>query len=210
MLFFPLFFSLVKASALSTAIVLQLSSTLAWRYRKHCQWKIVLQTAFFYLITSSIAVLLSPYLPTLLLKRVFGGFLICLSAYFLLVEGKFQIKANFTSALICGGLSGVTGGLFGIGGPPMVIYFLAGLDDKLSYIASIQLFFFLTGSYTMLLRVINGIYTADLLIYTAIGMVAIHVGKLIGIRIVDRINTEMMRKMVYIVLGISGLLYTIQ
>lgn len=46
--------------------------------------------------------------------------------------------------------------------------------------------------------------------YTVIGMVAIHIGKLIGIRIVDRINTEMMRKMVYIVLGIPGLLYTIQ
>lgn len=210
MLFFPLYYPLVKASALSTAIVLQLSSTLTWRYRKHCQWKIVLQTAFFYLITSSIAVLLSPYLPTLLLKRVFGGFLLCLSVYFLLVEGKFKIKANFISAFICGSLSGVTGGLFGIGGPPMVIYFLAALDDKLAYIASIQLFFLLTGGYTMILRVINGIYTSDLLIYTLIGMLAIHFGKLIGIRIVDRINVEMMRKMVYIVLGISGVLYMIQ
>jgi len=206
MLFFPIFFPLVKASALSASIALVLSSTLAWRYRKICPWKLTILPAGFYLVTSAVAIFASPYLPTLLLKRIFGVFLILLSIYFVALDGKIKAKANLPTAMVCAGLSGVTGGLFGIGGPPMVVYFLAALDDKEKYIATIQLFFAITGSYTLGLRVLNGIYTADLFIYTVIGAAAITLGKLAGIRIVDRINTEMMKKIVYVFLGISGVL----
>lgn len=205
MLFFPLLFPIIKASALSASIALVLAATLTWRYRRQCQWKLALIPACFFLITSSIAIYLVPYLPTELLKKVFGVFLIGLSVYFLTVSGKLKAKANLPTAMVCAGLSGVTESLLGIGGPPMVVYFLAAMDDKEQYLATIQFFFFVSGAYTMILRIINGIYTTDLLGYTAIGLAAITLGKFIGGRIVDRINAETMKKIIYVFLGISGI-----
>ena len=73
---------------------------------------------------------MAPYLPTDLLKKVFGVFLMLLSVYFLVFSSKLKIKATLMSATVCGTLAGILGGLFGIGGPPMVIFFLAALDDK--------------------------------------------------------------------------------
>lgn len=183
-----------------------MSSTLAWRYRRICPWKLILLPSAFYLVTTSVSILGAPYLPTVLLKRVFGVFLILLSLYFLLLDDRIKAKANLPTAMVCAGLSGVTGGLFGIGGPPMVVYFLAALDDKEKYIATIQLFFAVTGGYMLALRVASGIFTSELWVYTVIGVVAITLGKLVGIRIIDRINTETMKKIVYVFLGISGVL----
>lgn len=205
MLFFPMWFSIVQASALSASICLVLAASLTWRYRKQCQWKITILPSVFYLITSSVAIYMVPYLPTELLKKIFGFFLIGLSVYFLVVAGKIKAKADMPTAMVCAGLSGVAESLLGIGGPPMVVYFLAAMDDKEQYLATIQFFFFTTGAYTMALRVMNGIYTPDLLGYTVIGLAAVIVGKMIGSRIVDRIDTATMKKIVYVFLGFSGI-----
>ena len=87
----------------------------------------------------------------------------------------------------------------------MVVYFLAAMDDKEQYLATIQFFFFTTGLYTMILRCVNGIYTLDLMPYTVIGLIAVILGKWIGGRIVDRIDTVTMKKIVYVFLGLSGI-----
>ena len=205
MLFFPLFFPILQASALSSSISLVSNVSLSWRYRRKCQWKLTLFPSIVYILTSSAAILLAPYLPTETLKKVFGGFLVILSIYFLTVSGRIKIKANLVSATICGALSGVVGGLFGIGGPPMVIFFLAALDDKEQYLGTIQFFFLVTSFYTFIFRIINGIYGVELIPFSLIGIVGILIGKAIGTRIIDRINADTMKKIVYVFLGFSGL-----
>lgn len=205
MVFFPNFFPILQASALSSAISFVATCTLAWHYRKHAQWKLILLPSAVYIAMSSISIILAPYLPTETLKKTFGVVMILLSIYFLTISGKLKVKANMVSATICGMISGVMGGLFGIGGPPMVIYFLAALDEKEKYLGTIQLFFFITGTYNFIFRIIKGIYTVNLVPYTLIGIVSIIIGKKIGIRIVDRINAELMKKLVYAFLGFAGL-----
>ena len=131
--------------------------------------------------------------------------MILLSIYFLTISGKLKVKANLTSVTICAIISGIMGGLFGIGGPPMVIYFLAAIDDKDRYLGTIQTFFFITGAYTFIFRVINGIYTMDLIPYTILGVAGIMIGTVLGRKFVDRINADTMKKMVYLFLGFAGL-----
>lgn len=205
MVFFPFFFPILNASALSASISLVGTCSLSWHYRKQSEWKLTLLPSAIYIAASSASILLAPYLPTDLLKRTFGFFLILLSIYFLTISGKLQIKASLLSATVCATLSGIVGGLFGIGGPPMVIYFLAALNDKEKYLGTIQLFFFITGIYTLVFRIINGIYTLDLIPYTLIGVAGIMVGKKFGTKIVDRINADTMKKLVYAFLGFAGL-----
>lgn len=205
MIFFPALFPILNASALSSSISLFVSGPQSWRYRKHVDWKVAVLPTIAYILVSTVSILLVPYLPTELLKKVFGVFMVILSIYFLTVSGKLKIRANVLSATICGTLSGILGGLFGIGGPPMVIFFLAALDSKEEYIGTIQLFFFITGLYTCIVRVIKGIYTLDLIPFTLLGLLGILIGQHIGSRIIDRIDAATMKKLVYLFLGFAGL-----
>ena len=88
----------------------------------------------------------------------------------------------------------------------MVVYFLAVLQDKKRYLGTIQFFFFITGSYNFILRILKGIYTAKMIPYTLLGIVAVMIGKHIGEKIVDRINRDTMQKVIYVFLGLTGLM----
>ena len=206
MVFFPMLFPILGASAISSAISLAGTCTLSWHYRKYCKWKLTLIPALIYILVSSGSILLAPYLPTELLKKVFGVFLMLLSVYFLVFSSKLKVKATLLSATVCGTLAGILGGLFGIGGPPMVIYFLAALDSKEEYLGTIQFHFFVTGVYMLFFRIYKGIFTMDMIPYVILGMAGMMIGKKLGTKIVDRINADTMKKLVYAFLGVSGFL----
>ncbi len=206
MLFFPAFFPLLKASALSSSIGLMVTGGVTWRYRRYSKVKLTLLPAVFYVLASSVAISLGTVLPTVLLKKVFGAFLILLAIYFLCVDQTRKMKATIPMAVFCAALSGVVGGLFGISGPPMVVYFLSALDDKEEYLGTLQLFFFFAGIYTLLFRIYSGIYTADLFAYSIIGLSGVFIGMQFGYKIVDRLDKNRMKKIIYVFLGLSGVL----
>ncbi|WP_321006747.1 hypothetical protein [Hungatella sp.] len=67
-------------------------------------------------------------------------------------------------------------------------------------------FFFITSIYTVGYRVFAEICTKNMVSLTVVGMTAIMLGKKIGGIIVDKINTDTMRKLVYAFLGFTGIL----
>ncbi len=206
MLFFPMFLPILKSSALSSLCSLCPCLLMAWRYRKHIQPKVVIMPAIFYFTFSALAIRFAANTDMSQLKAVFGLFLIVISLYFIFFADKLRIKPNLLTAFICGGLSGVASGLFGIGGPPMVIYILAVTqDDKEAYLANTQFFFSMTGIYTAVLRIMNGILTPDLLPLVIPGMLGMTIGKNFGLKIVEKIDVKMMKKLIYAFLGLSGL-----
>lgn len=206
MMFFPVFLPVLNASALSASITLIATAGVSWHYRKHIRFRLTVIPAVFYILASTAALFLAPYIPTGLMIKIFGMFLILLSVYFLCFPNKLEIKATLLSANICSVLSGFASGLFGIGGPPRVIYFLAATKDKEEYLGTIQFFFFITGVYTFLLRIQRGIYHAGLIPLTLLGMAAILIGKTVGEKIIDRIDGELMKRVIYVFLGLSGAL----
>lgn len=206
MMFFPAFFPLLSASALSSSIGLMITGGIAWRYRKYCRLKLTLFPAVFYILSSSAAMSLAPYMPTDLLRKIFGFFLVVLSIYFILSVNALKVKASLPMAVFCSSLSGIVGGLFGISGPPMVIYFLAVLPEKKSYLGTIELFFFFTGIYNLVFRIFAGIYGVNLVVYTLLGMAAVWIGMFVGDKIVNRMDVAIMKKVTYVFLGLSGLL----
>ena len=56
MLILSLFFSMAVSAGVSSSICLGLTGIMAWRYRKHIQWKLILLPAICYLMTSTIAI----------------------------------------------------------------------------------------------------------------------------------------------------------
>jgi len=84
-------------------------------FKKGLNWKILLAFGIPGVIAAYIGATLTFHISTTLLSRVTGVFLIAYVA-FITLKPRFKIKPNTTSALFGGGLSGLLGGLTGVGG----------------------------------------------------------------------------------------------
>ena len=207
MVFIPYFLPLLQGATVSTLVSISMQVSMIITYRKHIRFDYMWKPAVFYFLASSVAVKFAVGKDVSLLKAGFGVFLIILAVYFLLFSDKLKLKANWGTAGICGSISGVASGIFGIGGPPMVLYFLALTGaDKLAYLGTIQTFFTVTSIYTTALRVVNGIFTWQLIPFVLCGTAGIIIGKLIGTKIVAKINADTMRKLVYAFMAFAGFL----
>ena len=73
-----------------------------------------------------------------------------------------------------------------------------------------EAFFFFTAVVNTTTRVIKGIFTVELLGYALAGLAGIVLGKQIGAKIAGKMNAALTRKVVYVAVGLSGLLILIQ
>ena len=111
MLILSLFFSMAVSAGVSSSICLGLTGIMAWRYRKHIQWKLILLPAICYLMTSTIAIKYSKGINTSTLSALFGGFLLLLGSYSFFSLSGFLFAPTFSppqyvawwaaSALVC-------------------------------------------------------------------------------------------------------------
>ena len=206
MLVLPHFFDMVTAPAIGSAISIGATATLAWKFHRHMNFRITLLPAIVYVACSLTVINFVQGMDMELLSLVFGVFLIVLSLYSFVFSKRMKLEANWRTGSICAVISGICSGLFGIGGPLMAVYFVSATKDKETYIGSLQGMFCVTSSVNLLMRMTKGIYTLDLLPLTLVGMLCINVGKLLGLRIVDKLNADTFRKVVYAFVGIAGLL----
>lgn len=210
MMVVPYFYSMVESPAVANSISIWLAATLAWKFRKHIDWKTGLfPTAVFFLF-NIFSAQYAKEIDLNILSLGFGVFLVFLAAYFFLFSKKKPFSANWITAVLCGSISGITSGLFGIGGPLMAIYFVSATKSKENYIGNLQFLFTTTTLASMTVRVINGIYTVDMLPVTLVGVICIMVGKHLGLRLLNKLDSEKTQKIVYAFVGISGLINVIQ
>lgn len=210
MLFLPSFLGMLGAPAIVQTVCAGLSLPLAIRFRKSADLRAVLFPAVIYIACSAAIILVIDRFDLDVLKLLFGIFLILLAAYSLLLSKKLRVKANWRTALLFSVISGAFSGLFGIGGPLMAVYFLAATDTKETYVGTSQVFFAICNTFNFIVRCARGIYTVSLIPMTLVGIAAINLGKLLGLRVLDRLNAELLRKLVYAFIGISGLITVIQ
>lgn len=210
MLVLPFFFDMVDAPALALAINQLFCMVLLWQYRRHIRLRTALPPTLAYAAANVAAVRLVGGLDMRVLVIAFAIFLMALSLYFLLAAGRIRLRGSPAAGIGCGLFSGVTAGLFAVGGPPMAIYFLAAADDHLSYIACMQFLFTITGAVNVAARVAGGLFHVSLLPYAAVGTVCILLGKVLGEKVSRRLNGELMRRLVYVFVGVSGLILLLQ
>ena len=140
------------------------------------------------------------------MKKVFGIFLVILSVYYLFFNKSQKKELGMAVSVIFIAISGVCDGLFGIGGPLMVLFFLSRTESKEEYLGSIQGVFLVNLIYGTMMRMMNHILTPVHLPYIATGMVCILTGLMFANKIVDRLDGEKIKKITYLVIGISGIL----
>lgn len=210
MMVVPYFYNMVESPAVANSISIWLAATLLWKFHKYIDWKSGLfPTAVFFLFN----VLSAQYAKQInlnFLSLAFGVFLVILAVYFFLFSKAKPFRANAFTAVLCGTLSGITSGLFGIGGPLMAIYFLSATKSKEAYIGNLQFLFTTSTLASMAIRIANGIYTLNMVPMTIVGVACVMLGKQMGLKLLDKLDPEKTQKIVYAFVGITGIINVIQ
>ena len=204
MMTYPLHWSLPVAAAMSGCVSVPLNVNMLLTYRREVQWKKVLLPIVPYMVVCSAGISYSRLVDQALLKKLFGLFLIVLAAYYLFWSNGEKKPLNLPKTIVYVIVSALCDAFFGIGGPLMVLYYLNKTDSSKEYLGTIAAFFLCNGVYNTIYRIACGILTAEQLPLLPVGITAILVGVTAAHRLVDRLNDALLKKITYIMIGVSG------
>ena len=206
MLFLPHFMPSHTAAAAIISICSGIATIFnSFKYKKHINYKISFPMICASLITIPVAVYFAAVVSGKLFQILLGCALILLSLYFLFFDSKITIKPNKINGVFSGTLSGILVGLFSTGGPPVVLYLSKATTDNLTYFATVQFFFSVTSVYATGMRVFNGLIDLEVILYSLICLIGCAVGDHLGSKVFDKLDSQKLKKIIYIGMIISGI-----
>lgn len=113
---------------------------------------------------------------------------------------QLSIKDTAVTRSIIGILSGIGNGIASIDGPPVVFYLTSIDAKKKDFINVLAAHFLVMGIVAIIIHVIEGSYTIELLLLTLFVFIFALMGLLIGIRLRRYLNQEMFDKVILIIL----------
>ena len=157
------------------------------------------------LTVSTITTLCSLKAEQKVLKIILGVVLILLSVYFARFADRIHIQASRRNSVLMGTLAGVGNGLFGLGGPPVALYFMASMDDTRQYVASIQTYFFFSNVTTVFVRMATGAFQFFHLPLVLCGWLCAAAGTWLGMKTSGLFSERLLKRLAYLFIGLSGL-----
>ena len=141
--------------------------------------------------------------PTAVLARILGGFVIAYALYQMLPLP--ELRASRAAATYCGFLGGLVGTLFGTGGPFYVIYLnLRGLDRTV-FRATFALNFLIDGGVRLAAFVGAGLYSHQSLGYLLAAVPVAGAGLFVGGRIQTGFSPRAFQLVIRLLLLTSGI-----
>lgn len=193
-----------QTTALSGMLALLCAIGTGIQVFRYLNWRKMIIILITFLIVSFFAVRLVTMLDAALMKKILGATLILVSLYFMAMNGRIRLSPTPLTQISMGTLSGITGGLFGMQGPPAVLYFISCTDSKEEYMAICQWYFIIGNIAMTLYRAGSGFVTADVLTTFAWCVPAIPLGLWAGSKVYSKISVELLRKIVYCFIGMAG------
>lgn len=196
-----------EAVTLSGLLSLTSAAVVMVKYLKYVTWKRFLPIVASFVIFSTLAICMLDKIEGQAMRIILGIVLIIISLYFSFFKEKLQKIIRPTSGwqLGAGAASGVMGGLFGMHGPPVVLYLVASEPDKDHYMGMIQTYAFVTNLTMLAVRAWNGYVTPMVGTTYIYGLIGLAVGVLSGNWAYKRIPNRIFTYVVYAYIAISGL-----
>ena len=200
-----------EAVTLSGLLSLTSATVVMLKYIKFVNWRRLMPIMVSFVILSTISISLLDRIEGPAMKIILGIMLIILSLYFSFFKDKIQkiIHPTMGWQLGAGTASGVMGGLFGMQGPPVVLYLIASEPDKNNYMGMIQTYAVLTNITMVIGRAFNGYVTPSVGIAYLYGLGGLVIGVLAGNWAFKRIPGRIFTYIVYAYIGISGIVILI-
>lgn len=193
-----------EATTLSGLLAMVTSVIIVARTWRHISWRRLLPILATFLVVSFFAVKFVAYADGGLLRRALGCVLIFASVWFMWLKDRVKLPTTLPVQLGMGTLSGVMGGLFGMQGPPAVLYFVATNSTKESYIAMAQTYFLVGNLAMTLFRAHCGLLTPVVMTSWCCAVPAVIVGTWIGSLAFRRISLPVLRMIIYLYMAVSG------
>ena len=206
MIFLPSLLLYPEANALSSILSTVTSALVLLSVYRKINWKNLIFPLIGSIFANYFAITFMKSAENRLLTLLLGVALFLLSIYFFFFSDKIKIKPTWYNGLIAGTVSGIMSGLFSIGGPPVVIYYMQSEEDTDRYLATISAYFVLSGIISVVMKAFSGFVTLNVLWGIVIGALGMAIGTLLGKRTRDKTNPEKIKKAVYGFMAISGLL----
>ena len=198
--------SYAEAVTLSGLLSLTSATVVMIKYVKYVTWKRLLPIVGAFVIFSSIVICLLDRIEGQAMRMILGVMLIIISLYFSFFKKQLQkvIRPTRPWQLGTGTVSGIMGGLFGMHGPPVVIYLISSEPDKDHYMGMIQTYAVITNITMLAVRAYYG-YITDVVGTTYIyGLIGLAIGVITGNWAYKRIPNKLFTYIVYAYIGISG------
>ncbi len=205
MIVFPRIFTFSTAVTLTQIIAMASTGYLMVRYWKRIQWRTLFPLLFTSLFIAAFVTVFSLSVEGGKLVIILGIALVAISLYFVAFSQSIQIQGRVRNGLLMGTIAGLGNGFFGIGGPPVALYLLPAVPGKMEYLATIQAYFFFCNIESIFIRTCNGALVMEQLPLIPLGWITIALGTYMGLKLFDRIPATMLKRIVYVFVGLSGL-----
>lgn len=195
-----------EATTLSGILAMSGSVLVALKQWRLIDWHKLLPILIVFIISSCASIYFVSVADDRLLKKILGVMLIIASLWFMVISKRVKVKPTLTVQAITGTISGIMGGLFAMHGPAAVLYFLACSKDKDEYVV-LTMSYLLLGNIMMLgFRINNGFLTPAVGYAFLYGIVAVAIGTWIGSKVFKKLSTELVKKISYAYIAVSGVL----
>ena len=200
--------SYAEAVTLSGLLSLTSATVVMIQYVKFVTWKRLLPMVGAFVIFSTAAIFMLDKIEGPAMRQILGIMLVILSLYFSFFKEKLQkfIRPTKGWLLGTGSVSGVMGGLFGMHGPPVVLYLVVSEPSKDHYMGMIQTYAVITNITMLIVRAWNGYVTPTVGITYLYALGGLAIGILVGNWAFKRIPSRLFTYIVYAYIGISGMI----
>ena len=197
-----------EAVTLSGLLSLTSASIVMLKYIRFVTWKRLLPMVAAFVIFSSISICLLDRIEGRAMRMILGVMLLIISLYFSFFKEKLQkiIRPTRGWQLGTGSVSGIMGGLFGMHGPPVVLYLISSEPAKDHYMGMIQTYAVITNITMVIVRAYAGYVTPSVGSTYLYGLTGLAIGVLAGNWAYKRIPNRLFTYVVYAYIGISGLI----
>lgn len=144
------------------------------------------------------------------LKRVFGVVVILFALKILILDKEEARKyVSKIWAPVSGIAGGCTGAMFGLNGPPMILYLTHRPIDKQIFRATLYGLFFVDACYRLLLYSLTGLITIDVIEFALYLTPFLLVGLVFGSRLHAKVDENVFKKIIATILVVTGVFLVI-
>ncbi|MGM9525082.1 MAG: sulfite exporter TauE/SafE family protein [Peptococcaceae bacterium] len=200
-----------SALALNALLSVFFLSYLVHYYRKYINFSIIKVPIVVTGVTILIAQRLYCYVELFPYWNLLLGILfILMGSYMAFRLDYISEKPKKNNAVFFSIFTGILQGFFGVGGPPMTIYFLSVTDTKEEYLGSDQFLFLMLCLVDFGGRIVNSLVPKEIWSYFPICLICLILGVSLGTALLKKIKINFMRKLVYALVILDGCYLIIQ
>ncbi len=172
---------------------------------KDVHWKSLGPLTLGCLVATPVGVYFLAHLPAAPMQMALAIFVLVATA--LLWRG-FALKSmpGPVASTVVGAASGLTNGAFGIGGPPVILFYFASPAGNIAGRASMVVFFIATDVIGLVNQSAQGLVTMATFWRAAVYLPALLAGVWLGVRSFKSVDAELFRKIVLMVLAVLAVL----